>query len=298
MEQKQIEWAKILWKTQGFEDSYVHPLYFLESLRKNPNFKPYTYCSLVLLTCAITQHASSIFIFLCIFLKLREGSLNPRGLLWVSIGVFCLGYSCCSLLESQKSPPSLDRYKVVSEKHLKALKSSILVFLALMSLSPVLRTLTAATSSDSIWALSAILFSLNMLLADYSTMPTNAHGQVRLSSVLSMNAAISGSVVLASRLSADMSVFALILNSVVTFAFFPLLRRLIQATSTIVWVALTVVLGASAVILATYISDIFMYLCGFTLIVVTFVAPAILMWAQKFKNEIRGPWDVAVPIVV
>jgi len=38
MEQKQIEWAKILWKTQGFEDSYVHPLYFLESLRKNREF--------------------------------------------------------------------------------------------------------------------------------------------------------------------------------------------------------------------------------------------------------------------
>jgi phosphatidylinositol glycan class C protein len=50
----------------------------------------------------------------------------------------------------------------------KAVKSSILIFLALMSLSPVLKTLTAATSSDSIWALSAILFGINALLADYS----------------------------------------------------------------------------------------------------------------------------------
>ena len=52
----------------------------------------------------------------------------------------------------------------------KALKASILVFLALMSLSPVLKTLTAATSSDSIWALSACLFILNALLADYTAM--------------------------------------------------------------------------------------------------------------------------------
>lgn len=51
----------------------------------------------------------------------------------------------------------------------KALKSSILVFLALLALSPVLRTLTAATSSDSIWALSASLFILNALLADYTS---------------------------------------------------------------------------------------------------------------------------------
>lgn len=50
----------------------------------------------------------------------------------------------------------------------KTVKSSILVFLALIALSPVLRTLSAATSSDSIWALSAGLFVLNALLADYS----------------------------------------------------------------------------------------------------------------------------------
>jgi phosphatidylinositol N-acetylglucosaminyltransferase subunit C len=59
----------------------------------------------------------------------------------------------------------------------KALKSSILVFLALMALSPVLRTLTAATSSDSIWALSAFLFVLNALLADYSS--AKPDGRVR-----------------------------------------------------------------------------------------------------------------------
>lgn len=50
----------------------------------------------------------------------------------------------------------------------KALKSSILVFLSLLALSPVLRTLTASTSSDSIWALTASLLGLNVLLADYS----------------------------------------------------------------------------------------------------------------------------------
>lgn len=43
-----------------------------------------------------------------------------------------------------------------------------------------------------------------------------------------MNAAISGSVVLASRLSTDASLFAFVLCSIVVFALFPLLRRLIQ----------------------------------------------------------------------
>jgi len=116
-----------------------------------------------------------------------------------------------------------------------------------MSLSPVLRTLTAATSSDSIWALSAILFILNALLGDYSSrkfvgqvretwvpcqdscgIHKHEHCNVRLTSVLSMNAAISSSVVLASRLSNDLAVFSLILFSVQTFALFPMLRHRVE----------------------------------------------------------------------
>lgn len=50
----------------------------------------------------------------------------------------------------------------------------------------------------------------------------------RLTSVLSMNAAISASVVLASRLADDPSVFALVLCSVQLFALYPLLRRRLQ----------------------------------------------------------------------
>ncbi len=61
----------------------------------------------------------------------------------------------------------------------KTLKASILVFLALMSLSPVLKTLTAATSSDSIWALSACLFVLNALLADYTAMKPRSQQRER-----------------------------------------------------------------------------------------------------------------------
>lgn len=75
------------------------------------------------------------------------------------------------------------RILTISFAHLrsgaKTFKSSILVFLALLSLSPVLRTLTAATSSDSIWALSACLFGLNTLLADYTALRFEGHHRER-----------------------------------------------------------------------------------------------------------------------
>ncbi|KAG6827363.1 hypothetical protein H0H92_012101 [Tricholoma furcatifolium] len=166
-----------------------------------------------------------------------------------------------------------------------------------MSLSPVLRTLTAATSSDSIWALSAILFILNILLADYR--PQSSLGPIRegLTSVLSMNAAISASVVLASRLTADLDVFALILFSVQAFALFPLLRQRLQAYSAIVQIFLTIGLAVLALVLTAPLSWTITWIYFITLFSITFLAPAFLVWAQKFKNEIRGPWDVAVPKV-
>lgn len=43
----------------------------------------------------------------------------------------------------------------------------MLIFLILL-LSPVLRTLTLSTDSDSIWALATVLIAINILLGDYN----------------------------------------------------------------------------------------------------------------------------------
>ena len=107
-------------------------------------------------------------------------------------------------------------------------------------------TLTSVTSSDSIWALFAALFLLNIVLTDYESTRTpgvtrersvlrnfyfwsfrsyvdnSCHD--RLTSVLSINATISSSVVLVSRLPDDISILALVLFSVQAFALFPILR--------------------------------------------------------------------------
>ena len=50
----------------------------------------------------------------------------------------------------------------------RTVKASLLVFLALIALAPILRTLTAPTSTDSISALTTALFLVHAALADYS----------------------------------------------------------------------------------------------------------------------------------
>jgi hypothetical protein len=109
----------------------------------------------------------------------------------------------------------------------RAVKASLLIFLALIALAPILRTLTAPTSADSISALTTALFLVHAALADYSYAASPVQRE-RLTSVLSINAAISAAVVLASRLHDDLAVFALMLFSVEAFALFPILRRRVQ----------------------------------------------------------------------
>ncbi|KAJ3814517.1 phosphatidylinositol N-acetylglucosaminyltransferase subunit C [Lentinula lateritia] len=283
-------WEKVLWKKQPYPDNYIPEGALDSSLRKNPNFKPYTYWPLVHLSTAITQHLATIFIFLCVFVRLKDHSLDPRVLIFLSLGCFCLGYLVWEVLQYTQNLGGSNHGSV------KTFKSSILIFLALMSLSPVLRTLSAATSSDSIWALSACLFFLNILLADYgSSSPVIQGRHERLTSVLSMNAAISSSVVLASRLTNDLAVFALIQFSVQSFTLFPMLRRRLQVRVVAMQTLLTLILSISSFLLAIPLSSTIAFLVLFVLLAVTMLAPAVLVWAQKYKNEIRGPWDVAVP---
>ncbi|KAJ3864755.1 phosphatidylinositol N-acetylglucosaminyltransferase subunit C [Lentinula novae-zelandiae] len=290
-------WEKVLWKKQPYPDNYIPEGALDSSLRKNPNFKPYTYWPLVHLSTAITQHLATVFIFLCVFVRLKDHSSDPRVLIFLSLGCFFLGYLVWEVLQYTQNLGRSNHGNESNERirldRVKTFKSSILIFLALMSLSPVLRTLSAATSSDSIWALSACLFLLNILLADYgSSSPVIQGRHERLTSVLSMNAAISSSVVLASRLTNDLAVFALIQFSVQSFTLFPMLRRRLQVP---MQTLLTLILSISSFLLAIPLSSTIAFLVLFVLLAVTMLAPAVLVWAQKYKNEIRGPWDVAVP---
>jgi phosphatidylinositol glycan class C protein len=57
---------------------------------------------------------------------------------------------------------------LIGDPGARTVKASLLVFLALIALAPILRTLTAPTSADSISALTTALFLVHAALADYS----------------------------------------------------------------------------------------------------------------------------------
>ena len=54
-----------------------------------------------------------------------------------------------------------------TQQRLATVKSAILIYSALLGLSPILKSLTISTTSDSIWALSTWLMCINVFFFDY-----------------------------------------------------------------------------------------------------------------------------------
>ena len=192
------------------------------------------------------------------------------------------------------------RFSPRNQQRLATAKSAILIYCALLGLSPILKSLTKSTASDSIWAISFWLMCINVFFFDYG-------GGVgaNFPASLSTNAALMASTVLASRLPSTTHVFSLTLFSIEVFGLFPVFRRYLRHIS---WkghllVTWFLVMGAGGgVALSISNGGWGKALLGIILgCILTGLAMGICSWwligLQRYKNEIHGPWDPARPII-
>ncbi|KAM7192351.1 Phosphatidylinositol N-acetylglucosaminyltransferase domain containing protein [Rhypophila sp. PSN 637] len=195
-----------------------------------------------------------------------------------------------------------------------AVKSAVLIYFTLLGLSPILKSLTRSTSSDSIWAMSFWLLAINIFFFDYSGSWAPGLHKFPVAS-LSTNAALMASTVLASRLPSTGQVFSLTLFSIEVFGLFPVFRRAARLRSWRYHVILTTLLvmgagGGVGMILGApeeaHAGFPLPWKNGLVGIVVGCLIAALAMggcswWLiglQKYKNEIYGPWDPARPIII
>ena len=199
-----------------------------------------------------------------------------------------------------------DRASLFSSRNrqrLSTVKSAFLIYFSLLGLSPILKSLTKSTASDSIWALSCWLLIMNIFSFDYGS-GEGAGATTKFPASLSTNAAVMASTVLASRLPSTTHVFSLMLFSMEVFGLFPIFRRQLRQKSwtghVMLTLALVIIAGgavgttlgggwASAVIgsvLGSLLTAFAMGGCSWWLISL-----------QKYKNVVIGPWDPARPII-
>lgn len=151
--------------------------------------------------------------------------------------------------------------------------------------SPVLKTLTESVSTDTVYAMSAVMLLAHLIFFPY-TQPSPPGS-------LSLNAALFASVCLASRLPGALHTFAMLSCALLVFALWPcLLQRLREkAPSQFTGVCVGMCIGGigglgsqslvGAVLLALALGN------------VTFFCPLLLITLQRQKDNIQGPWDEA-----
>jgi phosphatidylinositol glycan class C protein len=185
-----------------------------------------------------------------------------------------------------------------NSQRLSTIKSAALIYCAILGMSPILKSLTKSTTSDSIWALACWLMGINVFFFDYS-------GGVgaKFPASLSTNAALMASTVLASRLASTTHVFLLTLFSIQVFGLFPVFRRHLRHVSRMYHNLLTLalVLGAGGGVAVTVSSGtlIVAFIGCFLGLGAAALAMGGASWwligLQRWKDDIVGPWDVARP---
>lgn len=307
-------WRKVLWVRQPYADNYVSPEQFLVEMRKNVEVHMYRLGWLVRsTTLSITAHLASTINFVAFFYQLYREQISVSALLLASTTITTLLYlawiariwlmrepedSLAANATDEASvgwgsgkyrgrPPGshLEGRKMASRQ---AGKSAILFMMVLLGLTPILKTLTEDTSSDSIWILACLALLLNALAFDYG-----CEG-IRGQDSLSLNAAIFASVLLASRLPSKAHVFGLMSMAIIWFALVPLLLRYLRQH--VPWahgLLVSLLIGGAGVLLAP-IGGLCVLLYVALLLTISVLCPALFVYLQRYKNQIHGPWDEAV----
>ncbi|EYE96112.1 phosphatidylinositol N-acetylglucosaminyltransferase [Aspergillus ruber CBS 135680] len=213
--------------------------------------------------------------------------------------------STASSIHQYSIPPEPSRPLRLSSRNrqrLSTVKSAFLIYFALLGLSPILKSLTKSTASDSIWAMSCWLLFMNIFSFDYGS--GEGAGATKFPASLSTNAAVMASTVLASRLPSTTHVFSLMLFSMEVFGLFPIFRRQLRHISWTghVLLTLTLVIVAGGAVGCTirggWAAAVLGSLLGSILTALTMGGCSWwLISLQKYKNVVIGPWDPARPII-
>lgn len=330
-------WQRILWAKQPYADNYVSTD-FLGELRTKPTTALPNLTDLMLWSLPLSQHVCIILTFVGLICSLRDHSIGSESLAIFSVLIITICGATMpinsiyseSMTESDTNIKTgrKEKSKKYSNRALAQPLSYALLGLVILALSPLLRTLTEATTSDSIAALSTTLFLFSFALADFGvgkdvrsedeasnqaragqkhrrssssgqSVPLPHLAQGPLPATLSLNASLCASIVLASRLSSPIDAFSLILAAIALFAFVSRwlkhhLRRRAATHWRFALGATVLLLSISVGLLARFsITAAFANLA--TAVFLNLICPAWMRKAQGWKQARRGPWDMGVP---
>ncbi|RCK59457.1 Phosphatidylinositol N-acetylglucosaminyltransferase GPI2 subunit [Candida viswanathii] len=188
-------WKKLLYLKQPYPDNYTDKS-FLSQLKKNKPLSKYTYRKLVEDFSLIPFYMSCILQVILLFVGIHVEQWDP-----IVPTLVITTLSFVAFLFNKNAAMNM--------------KSLMVITFILLILSPILKSLSKSTSSDSIWAISFMLCLANAIFHEYSL-------QMSYRPILSTNISLSNAIVLASRLNSTLEAFAFVLFAVEVNILLPL----------------------------------------------------------------------------
>jgi len=273
MIQRKRTWKKNLYENTDYPDNYTDKT-FLEELQKNVHITEISPLTAVLGAGLVTQEMCIVVFFVVVYTYLYNGWIEPETVFVQSSLVAAVGYLTYRILLTNKT------YYDVMVKDMR----TVLIFVVFgYVLSPILKTLTDTISTDTIYAMTTFMMIIHLIFFDYGV------SAAIVSSSLSLNAAIFGSVCLGSRLASPFHAFVLLSNAVECFVLLPILLSKGRGSVIVLAAMITVAIYA-----LWTVSLIMMFLFVCVTLFVTVLCPFWFLRWQNYKDNIYGPWDEAV----
>lgn len=287
-----IKWSRKLYLKQEFPDNYVDKETFLIRLQRNVNVPIYSFKELVIASYEIIQQLSIIVAFAAVFILILESRINANSLVMMGNASTVLAYGTWVIHVRKEirgsGNESKDREVLLRKRGRETIMHGLIFTLLLMLFSPILKTLTEDTSSDTIWAVSSLLFLLCWISKDYSRKEDSSNGNYLLknyTSPFSLNCAMLGSITLASRLPSVIHVFGFLSLAVNLFAFFPILSRLVNkfySSAGDFLLSFFIVILTFSIWWQIFRPVALIFAC--TILFINFICPIWLIQLQKYKK--------------
>lgn len=316
------KWEKVLWKEHpNFPDHYTGPL-FLESLVVNADIPRRSYWRVVTSALTVLQQLASVSLAAAAAYHLHASNLSTHTLIQWETYLFILGalvHSSCTTVavtittapkSHSKSPlsSSSSSLTTIIFALLTSLGGGLILTLITLLLAPILASLATSISSDSIVASSVGLLIVHLYLFDYRIATTTARGG---GGGLGGGAALCSALLISSRLQSNLAVFSLVFLALELFILGPFCWRAVGRRSEVVHSVLTVACTAGTAYILRMMHSMDDGGGGddakqqqAVMASVSFIAASVFvgllcpMWLvkiHKFKAQINGPWDEAIP---
>ena len=247
------------------------------ALKLNPIPVNYSVSEIAIKAGRVAIQVSASIIFILVYYHLNYANVDPAPVLITSLSSSGCGYVLYRLILS-RSWSSV--FKVPKEHVQVAVVYLVFSYL----LAPTLRTLTDTISTDTIHVTAVFMLCLHLVTSDYGLKG------FLVSKPISVNAAVIGSIFLASRLDTDWDSIALLTFAIQLFVLFPIFSKLIQESA----VALSIMILLCATLCITVSPNVFLAY-SILMFVVIILCPMIFVLSCGLKRNIYGPWDEAVP---